>query len=412
MLVLLPQGLERPLVFSPGTVHVARMLQSVLTGWPMTGGGSAENPLLRIFADGDGITIERPEDGGTFHEPTAVSAVCSLVVEIVDALAAASPGLVCLHAAAAELGGRLVLFPAAHRAGKSTLMGRLSTGGRRIFADDILPFDLAAGEAVSTGCLPRLRLPLPHGTSRTFRDRVRELTVLSDGYYAYLCAPKGAEIRFGERRPLGAVVLLERSDRPVRARLEPAPLDRALLEILTRNTRSDRDASLLLSTFVSIVRDVPVQRLVYSDLEDAVRCIDIAFAKEMPVPPQTMLCGRLVCDEPLGILVGNAAPPASRVGLPLYKRNPSVTLEQVDASGFLLDRRDNSLHMLDPLGLGVWNLLGTPRDASSLSDIVAGAFPETPHRKVADDIDRLLSALVGEGLIELVGAGCPGACPG
>jgi hypothetical protein len=79
-------------------------------------------------------------------------------------------------------------------------------------------------------------------------------------------------------------------------------------------------------------------------------------------------------------------------------------LERVDASGFLLDSRGNGIHMLDPLGLGVWKLLETPRDASSLCDVVAGAFPETPRQKVAGDIDGLLSALVGEGLVERVGA--------
>ncbi len=412
MFVLLPHGLERPLVFSPDTAHIAGMLQSVLTGWPMKSGGKlAGKPLLRIFADGGEIVVERPEDGGIFHEPTAVSAVCSLVVEVVDALAAASPGLVCLHAAAAEAGGRLVLFPAAHRAGKSTLMGRLSAGGRRIFADDILPFDLTSGEAVSTGCMTRLRLPLPRRASRAFKNHVRDRTVLSDGYYAYLSAPKDAEIRFGERLPLGAVILLERCDRPVRARLEPAPLYRALLEILTRNTRGDRDAPLLLSTFASIIRHVPVQRLVYSDLEDAVRCLDVAFGKETPASPHPIQANPVIRDELSGLQVKPAGPPAPKPGLPLYRRSPSVTLERVDASGFLLDSRGNGIHMLDPLGLGVWKLLETPRDASSLCDVVAGAFPETPRQKVADDIDGLLSALVGEGLIERVGASCPERIP-
>lgn len=85
-----------------------------------------------------------------------------------------------------------------------------------------------------------------------------------------------------------------------------------------------------------------------------------------------------------------------------------MTLERVDASGFLLNARDDSIHVLDLLGLGVWRLLETPRDASSLVDIVAHAFPETPYGRVADDIDGLLSALVGEGLIDEVDAGSPG----
>ena len=410
MPALFPKGLERPLVFAPGAVHLAELLRSVLIGWPMRlERGSSSDALLRISPEGNEIVIERPEDGAIFREPTAVSAVCSLIVEIVDALAAATPDLVCLHAAAAEFNGRLVLFPASHRAGKSTLMARLSASGLRVFADDIMPFDLAAGQAVSTGCLPRLRLPLPRSASRTFKNQVRNRTVLSDGYYAYLSAPEGAEVRFGERLPLGAVVLLERSDRPVEVRLEPAPLNKALLEILMRNTRGDRNAQLLLSTFVAIIRDVPVQRLIYSDLEDAVRCLNAAFAERTPLPRiRKPGSGEPRSRASETSAVPTAKPPAPKTGAPLYMRSPSVMLERVDASGFLLNARDDGIHMLDLLGLGVWHLLETPRDASSLADIVAHAFPETPYRKVADDIDGLLSALVDEGLIDEVGDGCRG----
>lgn len=395
MLALLPQGLERPLIFSPETAGLAEMLTSVLVGWPMHAARETrQEPLLHVSADGDDILIARPADDTPFREPSAVSAVCSLVVEVVDALAAASPGLVCLHAAAAEFGGRLVLFPASHRAGKSTLMARLSAAGRRIFADDILPFDLAAREAVSTGCLPRLRLPLPRKASRAFRNHVRLRTVLSDGYYAYLSAARETQVRHGQRLPLGAVVLLERSDVPVRARLEPAPLDRALLEILIRNTRGDRNAPLLLSTFAAIVRDVPVQRLVYSDLDDAVRCLGAAFAKWPPARRKQP--DSLPAEDKSHSAIGSTP----KSGTPLYRREPSVTVERIDASGFLLDSRDGSIHMLDPLGFGVWTLLETPRDAASLADIVADAFPGTPRRKVAGDIDALLSALAGKGLVE------------
>jgi hypothetical protein len=51
-----------------------------------------------------------------------------------------------------------------------------------------------------------------------------------------------------------------------------------------RNTRGDRNAQLLLSSFVAIIRDVPVQRLIYSDLEDAVRCLEVEFAEWTPAP--------------------------------------------------------------------------------------------------------------------------------
>lgn len=391
MTILLPQGLERPLVFSPGARHVADILASVLVGWPLRIEASAERPLVKVSVEADKILVKHA-DGAVIREPSAISAVCSLVVEIVDALAAASPALVCLHAAAAEYAGRLLLFPATHRAGKSTLMARLAAGGRRIFADDILPFDLASGEAVATGCLPRLRLPLPRRAPPAFGLHVERNTVASDGYYAYLAAPAGKEVAFGTRSALGAIILLDRRRRRVTARLEPASPDKALLEILIRNTRGDRDAPLLVSTFAAIVGGLPVKRLVYCDLEDAVRCLEEEFAGGYAAPR----------GEGPGTPATPTAtfPAATKIGGAPYRRNALVSLSRVGQSGFLADPRDNAIHVLDAVGLGVWNLLEVPRDAGSLSEIVAGAFPHTPRRRIAADLEALLSTLAGKGLVE------------
>jgi hypothetical protein len=391
MTFLLLHGLTRPLHFNPGAEHIAGMLASVLVGWPIEPCTASQSPLLTISVAAEEILIERHDDGALFREPSAVSAVCTLVVEIVDALAAATPGLACLHAAAAEFSGQLVLFPATHRAGKSTLMARLSAGGRRVFADDILPFDLGSGEAVATGCLPRLRLPLPRNASPEFSDQVSRNTGISDGCYAYLAPPdEVASVRFGERRRLGAVVLLDRRKRRVAARLEPAAPDGALLEILMRNTRGDRDAALLVSTFAAIVGGIPVLRLVYFDLDDAARCLDNAFA-----------AGFIEGHRP----AASAAPVAPLVprapsGAAAYRRNPDLVVSRVGQAGFLADPRNNTIHVLDRVGLGVWTLLAEPRDLASLSKIVAGAFPSACKTRIAGDIEALLRTLEQRGFID------------
>lgn len=395
MIVLSPQGLAQALHFADCAEHVAGMLASVLIGWPMETAGTTSAPLLTVSMSGGEVFIERHGDGALFREPSPVSAVCTLIVEIVDGLAAVTPGLACLHAAAAEFSGRLVLFPATHRAGKSTLMARLSAGGRRVFADDILPFDLATGEAVATGCLPRLRLPLPHGAAPDFMDHVRRNTGISDGYYAYLAPPgEAASVRFGERRKLGAVVLLDRRKRKVAARLEPASPDGALLEILLRNTRGDRDAALLVSTFAKIVGGIPVRRLVYNDLDDAARCLDEAFAggfSEVPLPAtRSAQAARPVIAAP--------APSAACV----YRRNRDILVSRVGQAGFLADPRDNGIHVLDRVALGVWNLLAEPRDTASLSGMVAGAFPSACRIRIAADIEALLRCLELKGFVDRI----------
>lgn len=223
MLHLNLQGLPGPITFEPETADIAAMLKAVLAGWPEQAvrepGGK---PLLCVTQDARGLRVERPEYRFTSSEPTKVSAVCTLVVELVEAYVSAAPHLGSLHAASAEFAGRLVLFPATHRTGKSTLMARLAASGRRIFSDDLLPIDLTTGEAVATGCLPRLRLPLPSSASPAFADYVRNNAVIDDGYYCYV-RPVSPTLH-GDRAPVGAIVLLDRRNGEA-ARLVEAPVE-------------------------------------------------------------------------------------------------------------------------------------------------------------------------------------------
>ena len=68
-----------------------------------------------------------------------VDAACSFIVDLIRAYIAAAPSLLCLHGAAAEFAGRLVVFPTPYRSGKSTLTAYLAAAGVRVYADDILP---------------------------------------------------------------------------------------------------------------------------------------------------------------------------------------------------------------------------------------------------------------------------------
>lgn len=386
------QGLPGPIAFEPETAAIADMLKSVLAGWPEgpDDGPAGEKPFLFVTPSAQGPRVERPKYRFSRREPTDVSAVCTLIVELVDAYISAAPHLGSLHAASAEFAGRLVLFPATHRVGKSTLMTRLAASGRRIFSDDLVPIDLAAGEAVATGCLPRLRLPLPASASPAFASYVKSNAVLDDGYYCYV-APVSPTLH-GDRSTIGAVVLLERRESGGAEILE-APVEDALLKLLMQDTRRSFDAAETLSRYHDLVARAKSYRLVFSDLEDAVTCLDEAF-QTWPAPQVAKAARK---PRPRRRPTADGAASGE-----VFSRSLDVSLKIVGEAGFLVHGKTNQLHQLNAMGLGLWRLLEEAAGFEAIVAVFMGAFPDIAEDQLRADLSGILSGLTGAGLIRRI----------
>lgn len=385
-------GLSGPIAFAPGTEPVARLLRRVLRGWPDAAASMAAPPLLSVRRSGRSIEVTRTADSWSVREPGALSAVCTLVVELLADFVRANPALGGLHAAAAEFDGRLMLFPATHHAGKSTLMARLAQDGRRVFADDLIPVDLDARLAFATGCMPRLRLPLPAAATAPFRTFVAGNTAAADGWYAYLDTPD-APVVHGDTAPLGAVVVLERRKNAA-AELVPMAVEEALLALLVQNTNDALPAGDAFRRYLALVDSLPAWRLVYSDIEDAVVCLSGASLRQA-VPARVVASPAVeAADAAAARAWLTAAPGAVR-----YARSPAVELKLVGDAGFLVDPRSDGLHALNGLGLGLWNLLDTPLDRDTIAAVFTGAFPDVEPASVRADVDALLVRLVDQGLV-------------
>jgi len=399
------KGLPGPVAFSPEAAGVSELLISVLKGWPATVSNTpaGNDPFLHVSAHAEEIRIERPETGFAALEPTSVSAVCTLVVEIVDAFVATSPHLASLHAASAEFGGRLVVFLASHRVGKSTLAARLSAAGRRVFSDDVLPVDLAAGEAVATGCLPRLRLPLPPSASSAFMDYVGAHAVLTDGYYCYVDAPDITRTIHAQRAAIGAIVLLDREVDGAWARLVDVPVEDAVLNTLLRDTRHAFDAEKTLSGYCDLLKAAKAYRLIYSDLEDAVRCLNEAFIDWPRIEPPVGATQPQKQTATISLSMASDCLKAER-----YRRKQAVSLKIVGDAGFLVERSANAIHMLNKMGVVLWHLLEEPVDQAALVDVIAGAFPGVRKEAIEQDIAGLVEGLCRAGLVKIVASGDEG----
>ena len=138
---------------------------AVLGSWPFQRldniGSSQTAGAISVNREVHGYRIASPWLDRPLVERSEVGAVFSVIAELARAFVEENPERLCLHCAAVEADGRLLIFPNTEEAGKSTLAVKLASYGFRIFADDVLPLCEKSSKGTSLGIAPRLRLPLP-----------------------------------------------------------------------------------------------------------------------------------------------------------------------------------------------------------------------------------------------------------
>jgi hypothetical protein len=367
---------------------VLPLLSATLPGWPHR--VSAADPTARPFFTMTG----QPGSDRLFCEPQVedrparmmdpVNAVCDAIAELAMALPAEDDRLLCLHAAGVVLGGRILVFPNVRRAGKSTLSAGLAWAGHQVFSDDVLPVRFPGGQAaqvLSMGVAPRLRLPLPDSLPQGFHDWARSVAGPENRQYRYLALPNTPAT--GDSLPVGAFVLLDRMDGPCPARLEPVPPDAAMDALLHQNFTRDRHSGDILDVMATTLASLPVWRLTYADLDDAVACLEAAFAQWPPAadtaaPPVRF---RMAGFTPL--------PPAPPRDAPLAQR-PGVTARTIGEALYLADPEGRAIHRMDPLAAAIWEMLAEAITPAEIEATLAEVFPDTAPDSIAADLHRLL----------------------
>lgn len=377
------------------------LLDQVLTGWrPRTrplsaaqmraaGRRGLRRSHIRLTPDGFEarsfyMEIPVPHLGGA-------SAVCTILADIAQDYFEQRPGSVALHCGAFCIGGQLVALTGPKRAGKSTLIARLTAEpDLQIFCDDILPLQ-ADGQAVALGIAPRLRLPLPDRASPVFQAHVAQVLGPQDDRYGYVCAPTVAA--HGTTAPLSAFVLLDRrADGP--ARLHRLAGDDAVHQLMAQNMADLGGAGATFAKARQLAGRLTCLRLVYADLEDAVAVLRQAFGGPLGADPAVELLPELA-DPP--------APPPQAPPVELdavWQRAGPVALRNQGGSAFLWVPGRDTVWRLNAVARAVWAMLAMPASARDLAQTLAEVFPDIPHRQVQDDTARLLGALLAEGFVQ------------
>jgi hypothetical protein len=380
-------------------------LQVAAAGWSFKEVAAPEAPTTVVLPLGESeYEVHSPA-----HEPTpasAVGAACCIMVDVVDDMITKRPATLWLHCGSVLLNGRLVIFPSHSHAGKSTLMGRLSERGHKVFGDDILPLAADDEKGVGLGIAPRLRLPLPASASEGFRRFVGARTGASDEQYAYLRLEDAELARHGEEAALGAIVLLDRHDGES-ARFLPADRAAVLLTLVNQNFTSGEPADRLLARLHVLMDRLPSMTLRYSDLDAAVDAIEAMFADW---PPSLDMVEDLSTDigrprlvrpgeeDALQVVSGTPRLPTSTHAL---SRSDGISIREVDGELFLAGVQGEAIYHLNPLGAGIWNLLAEPHSQEEIAQIVAGAFPDVERPVIEADVSQLLAGLMSIGMIEV-----------
>ena len=327
-----------------------------------------------------------------------VNIACALVIELVWAYLEDHPDKLCLHGAAAEFAGRLVIFPNRYRAGKSLLSGCLAMAGKRIFTDDILPVDVADGgliSGVATGVAPRLRLPLPDNLCDAAKAFLSERAGPQSHHYRYLALGGDLQAQRSESLPIGAFVFLERRDEGP-ASLEEVGEAEMLREVVWQNFARQQPSGAILNVLQRLVAQAGRFRVRYARAEDAAELLSAHFAEwHGPVPR--------LSDGAAPVRKVKAAGVPHRAGA--YRQRDGVYEHAAGDEHFLADSSGAEIHHLNPTAATVWRLLAEPMTRHEIVELFQAAFPDQSRQQIEGDIGRLLKELSAKDLLEYT-AGC------
>ncbi len=374
--------------------HLLSVFESVFRHWPhraLTDDPQGQ-PVITVRAGDRGVHwIHAPWLDKPARYSNSVNLACGFGVNINRAFLAGPGEYLCLHAAAAEIGGRLVVFPNAYRAGKSTLTVCLAAAGARIFCDDILPVLRNTGNGMALGITPRLRLPWPANLGHGTAEFVAARRGAENSQYLYVNLRDGEQAPFGDTAPFGGIVLLNRREGE-RARLETVGLGEALKYVVLRNFARRVPMKESLERLHEILASTYCARITYSSGDEAAALLVDRFADWRELDRPGPRSDTVAAAEMTAL-------PGSRSVDGRLRRSDGVTERIADGELFLVDSSREAIYHLNPVGTGLWRLLDGGCDVADAIGILHAAFPEASRADIERDVAKLVKDLQARGLL-------------
>lgn len=333
-----------------------------------------------------------------FRDP--VDAICEILAQLAWATVEANLDWLCLHCAACEIDGGLVLFPSRKKGGKSTIAATMGLMGIPIHSEDFLAIEIgdnAELHGISNGAAVRLRLPWPLNLSDCARSELQKSTVAESPSYSYHNVPGVMPVKRGKRLPILGIVLLDRNASYRNARLEGVALDDVLTTVIFQNFARLSTAERILAILHFLVSNVQTYQLQYSKAEDGAKTlIDYFRAAEAtyaPPLPSQLIAPCFPTENSRSATVADYDPQ-----LPL-RQNRQVKSYNIEETVFLAGGEGHGVHKLDQIGSAIWNLMTNPMSVSDISLVLNEAFPDNSPDSMRDDLDKLIKSLLAAELI-------------
>jgi hypothetical protein len=365
-------------------------LPLAFSGWPFRVAlDSEESPVISLIREDNNYVLE----GALLPEPLTrndmVDALCALVAELVRVYVHQDDRLLCLHGAAVEFAGKLVVFPSQYRAGKSILTTCLAAAGVPVFCDDVLPISRAEARGIAPGLALRLRRPLPDNLARESLCFIETHNYLQGEHYMYLNLDDGLMARRGKALPVGAFVLLERESGAT-TMLEDVPDAEVLRQVVWQNFAREAEAPEILAALSGLVADSQCFRLRYDRAEDACWLLQQEFKN---------WSGTADCTQANDTPAFELKAATCDLAPGYYRQNPEIKMVQLDNQSFLADRDGAAIHHLNQMGSAIWTLLADAMTEDEVVGVLLTAFPDLDHDQVRRDVGNLIEALRQKNLL-------------
>ena len=258
--------------------------KSILRGWDIKEmpGDDPAPPIIRFrkrkgWFYWQSKRLPPPKDWKPHGPKKVIDAVADFHYRFLDWHSLEFTNHFCLHCAAVEMDGGLVIFPSVQKAGKSTLVAELAMRGYRVFCDDVLPIDPENNYGIAMGIVPRLRLPLPQSLSEMHLQFVNSRIGLSDRYAAYITLHDAELAGFGDAAPIRAIILLDRQTETAPAKLAMAGRAQSPAKLIHQNFAKHLSPTTIFDNLLKVVENSELRSLEFSDVADAADLIEQEF---------------------------------------------------------------------------------------------------------------------------------------
>lgn len=395
-------GIEGAVIL-PDDPAALSALDDCVKGWPVhdfaftPGMSLASPPLCVVEACDDGTyrLHSRYMDQPLTDLPVATM-ICAVLADLSQAYSEQAEGHVFgLHCGGFALGGAGVILAGDRRAGKSTLISRLSAEADvQILCDDVLPLTVEA-QMIGLGLAPRLRLPLPETAAPFFRNHVAEWLGPSDPRYGYLIPPNLMSHSTSVKAKV--MILLDRKDTG-EAVFHHLPQDEILRALVGRSIAGPNETTAVYEAAEALSAQLIGLRLVYSDLEVAVSLLRKTIGAD----------GQIAVDHVIAALpdvFDNAAEPgAAQVALnSRWARANGVAARRNAEASFLWHRDEAQLWHLNSTAQIIWALLEYTASARELAADLKQLYPEASITQLRADARRMLGDLAQNGFVTMQG---------